>query len=58
MSGETWAAASSDAETWVSIADSGNGYVAALFVRPVFVSQQTGNAWSEESDAASSWAAA
>jgi hypothetical protein len=58
MSGETWTSATSDAETWISVPDGGNGYVAALYVRPVYVSQASGNAWVEESDAAQSWVAA
>jgi hypothetical protein len=58
MSGETWTTATSDAETWTNVADASNGYMVANYVRPVYVSFQSGNAWAEASDASTTWSAA
>jgi hypothetical protein len=58
MSGETWTAASSDAETWISVEDAANGYVEALYVSPRYVHGVGSTIWAEASDASSTWSSA
>lgn len=57
MSGETWTAQTSDAETWVNVADTANGYVDALYVAVRYVGQGVGSTvWEETDDVSTTWA--
>ena len=55
MTTETWATVSSDAETWVDIQDSANGYVEALYVLPRYVGGTSGVTWAAAADESTTW---
>lgn len=55
MTTETWAEVSVNSETWTDVRDGANGYVAALYVLPVYVFGTSGVAWSETSDENTTW---
>jgi hypothetical protein len=55
MTTETWSSATSSSETWTDVRDSANGYVAALYVIPVYVFGTGGVSWSEAADESTTW---
>lgn len=55
MSGESWVEISDESDAWVSIVDSQNGYVEALYVLPRYILGTSGVTWDEQADTSTTW---